>query len=134
MRTTASLDMRTHGPLLHERGELGEHAGIRLREHAVAEIEDVPAAVARALEHVERGSFDALPRAEEHRRVEVALHRGRELPAELERDAPVESDHVAAGARERAQQLLRRTGAEVDRRRVDGGEDACRMWRDELLV
>ena len=99
MRITAWLDTRAHRPLLHECGKLGQHTGIGLRQHAVAEVEDMPAPVARPLEHVERRRFDALPGAEENRRVEVALHRWCELPAELEGDAPVEADHVAACAR-----------------------------------
>ncbi len=55
------------------------------------------------------------------------------LPAAVERDPPVEADHVAAGVGHRAQE---RGGAraEVDRRHVDGGEDPRRVGRDELLV
>ena len=78
----------------------------------------------------------ALPRPEQQRGIEVALHAAvvaDERPAVVERDAPVEADDVAARARHRRQQR-RRAGAEVDRRHVDAREDARRPRRDELLV
>ena len=46
--------------------------------------------------------LDPLPRPEQHGRVEVPLHAAVVpdlLPARVERDAPVEADHVAARAR-----------------------------------
>ena len=63
---------------------------------------------------------------EEHRRVEVALHAAvlaDERPADVERHAPVEPDHVAARVGQRCEQV-RRPGPEVDRRHVDRVEDA----------
>ena len=80
--------------------------------------------------------LDALPRPEQDGRVEVALHAAvvpDRLPALVERDPPVEADHVAARRRHRRQQR-RGARAEVDRRRVDRGEDLRRPRRDELLV
>ena len=88
------------------------------------------------VEDVARRRLDPLPRPEQHGRVEVALHAAvvADLrPAAVERDPPVEADHVAAGLGHRAQQR-RRAGAEVDRRHVDRGEDPRRVRRDELLV
>ena len=75
------------------------------------------------VEHVARGRLDALPRAEEHRRVEVALHAALvadRVPAAVERDAPVEADHVAAGLGHRREQRRRarcRSGSSARRRR-----------------
>ena len=67
-------------------------------EHAVPEVEDVPGAAAGPIEHVERLGLDDLPRREEDGGVEVPLHGAvRDLrPALVERDPPVEPDHVAA--------------------------------------
>ena len=64
--------------------------------------------------------LDALPRAEQRGGVEIPLHAAvaaTSCPALVERDPPVEADHVAAGARHRRQQR-RGPGAEVDRRRA----------------
>ena len=68
----------------------------------MTEVEDVPVAPARALEHVERRRLETVPRREQRGRIEVALHASLadELPAFVERDAPVEPDHVAARCRE----------------------------------
>src|SRR6266508_1550363 len=66
--------------------------------------------------------LDPLPRAEQGRRVEVALHAAivaDELPAAVERHAPVEPDHVAPSIGHRRQQV-RRARAEMDRWDVDG--------------
>ena len=52
-----------------------------------------------AREHVERRSLHARPRRQQHGRVEVALHAALvadDRPAGVERDAPVEPEHVAA--------------------------------------
>ncbi len=57
-----------------------------------------------------------------------------DVPAAVQRDAPVEADHVTARARERAQQVFRHARAEVDRRHVDRVEDARGVRRDELVV
>ena len=91
----------------------------------MTEVEDVPGPAACPSEHVERLCFDPLPRRQQHGGVEIALdgtirHLG---PADIERDAPVETDHVTARDRHLPEQR-RRTGAEVNRGNVDGIEDA----------
>src|SRR5947208_16231977 len=104
--------------LLHERGEARQHVRIGGGKDAVAEVEDMPGPAAGARKHVEGARLDSLPRPEQDRGVEIALdavplaHR---VPASVERAAPVEPGHVAAGARAEAQALLGRTGADVDR-------------------
>ena len=55
-------------------------------------------------------------------------------PAGVERDPPVEPDHVAARAGELLQQWGRQSGPEVDRRHVDGLEDPRRVRRHELRI
>ena len=93
-------------------------------------------AAGRAGEHVERRRLDPLPRPEQDGAVEVALHAAVVadlLPAPVERDPPVEPDHVAARVAHLLEQR-RRAGAEVDRRAVDRGEDARRVRLHELLV
>ena len=106
--------------------------GVRvgLRQDPVAEVEDVAVAPARALEHVERRGLEPVPRREQRGGIEVALHAplADELPALVERDAPVEPDHVAVHLVEQR----RGPGAEVDRRHVDRVEDARAVRRDEL--
>ena len=102
----------------------------------MAEVEDVARAAAGSVEDVVGGGLDALPRAEQDGRVEVPLDaalRADGEPALVERDAPVEADRVAARGGHRAEQV-RRPGAEVDRRHVDGGEHPRRVRGDELLV
>ena len=97
----------------------------------MAEIEDVAGAAGGAGEHVARAGLDALPRAEQRRRIEVALHAAvvaDDGPAVVERDPPVEADHVAAGGGHRGQQR-RGARAEVDRRHA-GLASAARTRAD----
>src|SRR4051812_7886290 len=102
MRTTAS-DTRLDAPFLDERGQTRQHRRIRLRQHAVPEVEDVRAMAGR-IEDVERRFLDALPRPEQQCGVEVSLHRVL-LGDGVERETPVDADGIAARARETAQQL-----------------------------
>ena len=99
------------------------------------EVEEVPGAAARPVEHVERLRLDDLPRSEEDGGVEVPLHCAvRHLrPALVERNPPVEPDHVAA---RRCHLLQERggTGAEMDRRHVDCPENGGRMRGDVLAI
>src|SRR5581483_12383529 len=99
MRTTASAT-RHHGSLLHEPGEARDRVGIRARQHSVAEVEDVARPPGGSCEDVARLRLDAFPRPEQRRRVEVALYAAPiadERPPVVERDAPIEADHVTAG-------------------------------------
>ena len=88
-----------------------------------------------ACEHLERLGLDALPRGEENGGIEVPLHGTVRdlLPPHVERDPPVEADHVAARGGHLLEQR-RRPRAEVDRRDVDGGEDTRRIRGDVLAV
>src|SRR5205823_12937848 len=77
----------------------------RLGEDAVSQVEDVPGASAGAGEHVPHLPLELRPRRQERYRIEVALNgtRGRgpdPLPRNVERDAPVDADHIAARPRE----------------------------------
>ena len=87
-------------------------------------------------QHVAGGRLDVLPRPEQRGGIEVSLHAAVVpdlLPAAVERDAPVEADHVPSGLGHLPQEGGR-PGAEVDRRHVDGGEDPGRVGRGEPLV
>src|SRR5213080_4095267 len=86
-RPGSRSDAGPHGVLLDEGGELRQHAGICLGEHAVAEVEDVSAPLACSLEHVESRLLDARPRPEQHCRVEIPLNTSVAdgVPAEIER-------------------------------------------------
>ena len=113
-----------------------ERVGVRLRQHAVAEVEDVAGPTARAAQHVSRRLLDVRPRPEQDRRVEIALNAALcadRRPRAVELDTPVEPDDVAAGVAH-VREEPGRAGAEVDRRHVDGVEHAGRVRRGELLV
>ena len=85
-----------------------------------------PRRPATGVEDADGRASDALPRAQQDGRVEVALHaaaRAERLPAAVDGHPPVEADDVAADRLHLAEQV-RRPVSEVDRRRVDGREDA----------
>ena len=91
---------------------------------------------AGAREHVLGACRDALPRAEQGRAVEVALDPAvvaDPFPGDVERNAPVDPDHVAAHLRALLEQV-RVTRGEVDRRDVDRRQHARRVGRRELAV
>src|SRR5438034_11148796 len=72
-----------------------------LRQHAVAEIEDVPGAACGALEHVAHPLLELGERREQRHWIEVPLDRpigADPLPGGVERHAPVHTDYVAPGA------------------------------------
>src|SRR5439155_7094431 len=54
-----------------------EGVGGRLRQDAVAQVEDVARPAPGATEHVGGVSFHGVPRCEQRRRIEIALHRHR---------------------------------------------------------
>src|SRR5215469_13792927 len=98
--TAATTSRRAARPMLaDERGQPGEDVRVGAGEHTVPEVEDVARASTGAAEDVSGRPLDALPRAEQHRRVEVALDAPVSdlRPTGVERHAPVEPDHVAAG-------------------------------------
>src|SRR5690242_4976080 len=107
-----------------------------MRWHSVPKVEYMTRPPSGTLENSARFGLDSLPRSEQDRRIEVALHAALVadlVPAAIERNAPVEADHIAAGGGH-VTQKRRRSGAKVNRRRGDGVEDARRVGRDELLV
>src|SRR6266849_10015878 len=86
------------------------------RQHAVAEIEDVTPAPGRPPEHLARPLDHELARAEQHRRVQVALHPAVVAdtpPARIEVDAPVERDDIGARRGDQLEQT-RGGGSEVN--------------------
>ena len=104
--------------------------------HSVPKVEYMTRPPSGTLENIARLGLDSLPRPKQQSGIEVALNAAVVadlVPAAVEWDPPVEPDHVAARLRHVAEQR-RRARAEVDRRHVDGGEDARRVRRDELLV
>src|SRR2546423_8222157 len=75
----------------------------RLREHAVPEVEDVARSASGPVEHVATWLLELGERREQRRRIEVPLNRpvGTDaLPRDVEGNAPVHADDVAARARE----------------------------------
>src|SRR5207247_10508703 len=91
------------------------------RQHAVAEIEDVPGAACGALEHVAHPLLELGERREQRHWIEVPLDRpsgADPLPGGVERHTPVHTDYVAPGAGE-GREKRGGVGAEVDHR--DGG-------------
>src|SRR5437899_6740415 len=87
---------------LHDRLQ-GLHR--RLRENAVPQVEDVPGPPGGSGEHVPYLPLQLRPRRQERDWIEVALNgaggRGPDpLPRDVERNAPVDADHVAARPRE----------------------------------
>src|SRR3954465_4092745 len=72
--TAAESGTRTHRSSLDELCEPRHRLGVRFGQHAVTEVEDVARPARGAREHVERRRLRALPRTEQHCRIEVALH------------------------------------------------------------
>src|SRR5687768_2138215 len=70
------------------------------RQNAVPEIEDVAGPPAGPPQHIVCRRVKTVGGAEEQRRIEVALHRTirNPRPGFVERLAPVDADHVAAGS------------------------------------
>src|SRR5215211_5325561 len=78
-----------------------------LRQHAVAEVEDVTGRATGAVEHRLCPRLDRLPGGEECGRIEVALDGDRAAeppPCRGEVDPPIDADHVRAGRAHRLQQ------------------------------
>ncbi len=105
----------------------------------MAEIENVPGAPAGAAKDVLGSGEQAIGWSEQERRVEIALDApvvAHDRPGLVERDPPVDTDHVAAGLAHVAEER-RRPDAEVNRghaERAKGIEDARGVRLDELAV
>src|SRR5206468_2338598 len=101
MSSTATRSAAMH-PLDHRLERLDRRFG----EDAVSEVEDVAGPPRGAGEHVPHLALELESRREQGHRVEVALNgdgapgAADSLPRHVERDAPIDADHVAAGARE----------------------------------
>src|SRR5256886_6530163 len=75
----------------------------RLRQHAVPEVEDVAGAARGPVEHVAHPLLELGERREQRRGIQVPLNRavGADgVPRDVEGNAPVHADDVAAGAGE----------------------------------
>ncbi len=86
----------------------GEHVRVGLRQHAVAEVEDVPGGGPALGQHPAHLPLHHRPAGEQQRRVEVALQGAvRTDPAGrlVQRHPPVHPHHVRAGLRQQPQQL-----------------------------
>src|SRR5438874_6378676 len=111
----------------------------RHRQDAVAEIEDVAGAPARAFEHIVNRFEDAIERRKQHGWIEVALNAAvvaDAFPGLVERYPPVGADDVAPGVADVAQN---RSGAHAEMNRRDAKardaiEDPPRVRKDELAV
>src|SRR6266849_5420232 len=108
-------------------------------QHAMTEVEDVARPPRRLFEHLPRAVDHELERAEQHRRVQVALHPtfvADPPPARVEGDAPVQRDDIGAGACDQLEQP-RGGGSEMDPghpQGTSGLEDASCEWQHALLV
>src|SRR6266508_4658619 len=84
----------------------------------MAQIEHVAGSAIRPFEYIPCGGHPIVSRAQESGRIEVPLDPhvlADRNPSAVQRDAPVDADHVAAGLPECVQEP-RRSGPEVDRR------------------
>src|ERR1043166_7175714 len=100
---------------------------VRFRQNPVPEIEDVAGPPAGLLQDVLDQSRALGGRGEERRRVEVALDcfGADASPRAVERDAPVDADHVTTRGGE-VFQKGRRAGAEVNQRNAGGASQRQR--------
>src|SRR5690348_11896239 len=119
MSSTATRSPLMH-PLHHRLN--GLHGGFG--EDAVPEIEDVSSSSAGAGEDIPHLPLQLGPRREERCRIEVALNGvtwADPLPRHVQRDPPVDTDHVATGAREIHEQPRPGVGSEMDHRHATRG-------------
>src|SRR5438093_10885233 len=100
---------------MHEVDYRAHRRDIRLGKHAVAEIEDVTGATARAREDVAHLARALAGGSQERRGVEIALDGAiaDPRPRGVERNPPVHADDVTAGRREVFEER-RRAGSEVN--------------------
>src|SRR4051794_12030163 len=94
-RSHARLDSR----FVHELRQAPENDRVCIGWHSVPKVEYMTRPPSGTVENSSRLGFDSLPRREHHGGIEVALHAALVAdlrPPAVERDAPVEADHVAA--------------------------------------
>ena len=124
---------------MHVTSERLEILDRRARKHTVSEIEDVPPPSGRAPKHVVGCRQKPIARAEEQRRIEIALDpalRSNRGPRIVEPLAPVHADHVPARVGE-IRENRSRPDAEVNHRHAGsrgGVEDLLRVRKRELAV
>ena len=100
---------------LDDRFDVGNR---RLRQNAVAKVENVAGTASGLFENRPYPAFEFGSRGEQGCRIEIPLHGGvwpKLFPAPIERCAPVEANHVAAGVFHQRQKS-RRVRAEVNHR------------------
>src|SRR6266576_2963303 len=98
------------GRLVHELGQASENGRVCMRWHSVPKVEYMTRPPSGTPENSPGLGLDPLPRREQHCRVEVALHATLVADfflAPIERDTPVEADHIAACRGHLAQQRRR---------------------------
>src|SRR4030095_2383692 len=84
-----------HGRVLHELGEPPEDGRVCVRHDSMPKVENMTRPSAGTAEDIARPGLDPIPGPDQDGRVEVALDPAvvaDELPAAVERDAPVEAD------------------------------------------
>src|SRR5207302_7107299 len=104
--------------LVHQLDDPREDVRIRVRQHTVSEVEDVPLCRCTATQDVAGSIGDDGPGREHDGRVEVSLHSSTgpdALCGLVERDAPVDPDDIGTGLTHQPEQL---TGADAE---VDPG-------------
>src|SRR5262245_34698941 len=105
----------TGSAAMHEIDDGADGRHIRFGQNAVAEIEDVTRPAARPRQDVTDLTRALRGGREQPRRIEVSLDRAvaDARPRGIERDPPIDADHIATGRREVLQKGCR-PGAEVN--------------------
>src|SRR6185312_11973725 len=114
-------DPSLDGGFVDELGQTPENGRVCFGWHTVPKVEYMTRPPSGTRENSAGLGLDSLPRAEQEGRIEVPLHAPVLTglrPATVERNAPVEPDHVAARLGHRRQERCR-PGTEMDRRHVD---------------
>src|SRR6266545_579645 len=115
-RGATNLDACLHSGFVNELRQAPEDGRVCFGWHSVPKVEYMTRPPSGAPEDIARLGLDSVPGREQHGRVQIALDAAvvADLgPAAVERDPPVEADHVAACLGHRLQQG-RGAGPEVD--------------------
>src|SRR5882672_7306634 len=107
----------TCSAVMHQIDDGTDRRDVRLRQHPMAEVEDVTRPAGGAPQDVTHLAVALRGGSEERRRLEIALNRALTDtdPRRVERDPPVDADHVTTGRCEIFQES-RRSRTEVDQR------------------
>jgi len=125
--------------LVHILDEEADVLDRRVRQDAVAEVEDVPGATGSLVEDLLGLASQVVTGSEERGRVEVALDGaiGADCrPGVGQCDTPVDADHIGTGGGEQGQEASRASAEEDDRdvERLERGDDALCPGQDSALV